>query len=140
MTSNVLSSTASKQIGFKSNESATNDTDFFPELKKHFKSEFLNRINQIVLFDELDSMAIKQIIASELKKLTDSLAKKEISFNYSDNIFEPLIKLCEAQGSAGRAVQKIINEQVKQPLLDKIMSGAKKNFHLAKQKEKIIFT
>jgi ATP-dependent Clp protease ATP-binding subunit ClpC len=139
MTSNVLGPNAGKQIGFNSSLTDASNTDHLPELKKHFKSEFLNRINQIVLFDELTGIAVKQIISSELEKLTNTLSKKEINLTYSENIFGFLTDLCQAQGSAGRAVQKIINEQIKQPLLDRIMSQSnRKSFVIKKIKDKLV--
>ena len=138
MTSNVLGANAGKQIGFNSNSADAPNTDYVPELKKHFKSEFLNRINQIIFFNELTSEAVSQIIKCELNKLTNTLAKKDISLTYTDNIFELLIDLCEKQSSAGRAAQQVINEHIKQPLLDKLMKSNHKSFVIKKIKDKLV--
>ena len=55
-------------------------------LKMQFRPEFLNRIDEIVIFNSLDKDEIKKIVEIQLQYLQDRLIEKKISISFSDKI------------------------------------------------------
>jgi ATP-dependent Clp protease ATP-binding subunit ClpC len=137
MTSNVLADKINrKQIGFEKTE--TTVANFRPELKKHFKPEFINRIGNILLFNNLDKQTITPIVRSQLKSLGQKIKTKGFNISVQPNVFEFLSDEAVKQDSGARAVKSVITRNIEQPLLDKIICSKKKNFSVQMSKNKIV--
>ena len=81
MTSNLGSSEIQEMIG-ESRESVKNAV--MTEVREHFRPEFINRIDEIVIFNSLGSEAIRRIAAIQLKSLQARVAAQDVTLEVTD--------------------------------------------------------
>ena len=94
------------------------------EVRSHFRPEFINRIDEIVVFHSLDEKNIGAIAKIQLKHLEQRLAKMEMTLDVSD---EALQKIAEAGYDpvyGARPLKRAIQQQIENPLSKLILSGA----------------
>jgi len=140
MTSNILGDKFSqKSIGFGSESIQKQDIELhLPELKKQFKPELINRINNLIIFNNLTQNDLQQVIKNQLKLLILKLDSKGIGVDISTSVTKFLAEKAGEQNAGARTAQNIIMKHIEQPLLDKLMNGQKKNFLVSKIKDKLI--
>ncbi len=80
MTSNIASDKIMEFVDRRDREKAVNE-----ELKRHFKPEFLNRLDDIVIFNPLDKEAIRGIVDILFKSIKEKLASRDITVELSEN-------------------------------------------------------
>ena len=93
------------------------------EVRSHFRPEFINRIDEIVVFHALDEKNIGAIARIQLKHLVDRLAKMEMTIDVSD---EALQKIAEAGYDpvyGARPLKRAIQQQIENPLSKLILAG-----------------
>ena len=93
------------------------------EVRSHFRPEFINRIDEIVVFHSLDEKNIGAIAKIQLKHLEQRLAKMEMTLDVSD---EALQKIAEAGYDpvyGARPLKRAIQQQIENPLSKLILSG-----------------
>ena len=94
------------------------------EVKAHFRPEFVNRIDEIVVFQPLDEAQIADIAKIQLKALEARLAKMEIKLAVSD----AALKVVAAAGFdpvyGARPLKRAIQQQIENPLAKEILSGS----------------
>ncbi|NHZ88939.1 ATP-dependent chaperone ClpB [Massilia sp. CCM 8733] len=93
------------------------------EVRSHFRPEFVNRIDEIVVFHALDEKNIGAIAKIQLKHLEQRLAKMEMTLDVSD---EALQKIAEAGYDpvyGARPLKRAIQQQIENPLSKLILSG-----------------
>ena len=117
MTSNLISKT--HQIGFNK----TNDDKDFKQLQNFFGIEFLNRINNIIYFNELKEEDIEKIIINKLDSLKKSYKMQDIKLNYHKKIIKELISLTEYEKFGARRVDKVISDYIESKVIDNIIEG-----------------
>lgn len=97
------------------------------ELKKKFAPEFINRIDEIIYFNDLDKESIKKIAFLELNKSVKRLSDIGFSCEMDDSIIEKLIDVgFDSQFGARpmkRAIQKWVDDPITDFLLDEPKSG-----------------
>jgi len=92
-------------------------------LRKTVRPEFLNRIDEIIMFTPLDKNEIQQIVEIQLKGLKQMLLSKNIIFDYTKEVVEALaIKGFDPQFGA-RPVKRVIQKDVLNELSKEILSG-----------------
>ncbi len=129
MTSNVGSDFINKMsaIGFGNspdNSQRESMKDKAEEsLKNQFRPEFLNRIDEIVIFNYLKIDQIKTIVDLEMSKVAKRLATKFISINISEKAKEFLIKEGFDANLGARPLKRIIQRLILDPLSIKIVTG-----------------
>ena len=106
----------------------TTKVEVFDMLKENLRPEFLNRIDEKIMFLPLSKSEIKQIALLMIKKLTKNLAKQEIGIHFDDSAMNLLADLgYEPQFGARpmtRVIQKeIVNELAKNVLIGKFSAG-----------------
>ncbi|MHA1171644.1 MAG: AAA family ATPase, partial [Candidatus Heimdallarchaeota archaeon] len=92
-------------------------------LKMQFRPEFLNRIDEIVIFNSLGKDEIRRIVEIQLRYLQDRLIERKISISFSDKIkgliadkgFDPIF--------GARPIKRKIQQMVENPLSMKILNG-----------------
>jgi ATP-dependent Clp protease ATP-binding subunit ClpA len=92
-------------------------------LKASFRPEFLNRIDEIVIFNYLKKPEIKRIVDLELSKVEKRLAGKEIKIQISDKAKDLLIKEGFDQNLGARPLKRVIQRLILDPLAIKIVIG-----------------
>ena len=133
MTSNIGSHFIEKMesIGFSNNSAGDDYTDtkekVMGALKDHFRPEFLNRIDEIVLFDILSEESIRQIVDLRIKVVKDRLDSKGISFEISEEAFAYLAKEGYNPHYGARPLNRLIQNKILNPVASYIISsGVKK--------------
>ena len=95
----------------------------FGELKNHFRPEFLNRIDEIVVFHGLDASQIGAIAKIQLKVLTERLAKMDLQLQVSDAALEELAKVGFDPVFGARPLKRAIQQRIENPLSRLILEG-----------------
>jgi hypothetical protein len=96
-------------------------------VKTFFKSEFVNRIDEIVIFNELPKEIIIKIIQQELAILSERMKKKgTILKDPNSDILNKLFELSDVSEYGAREIQRVISKNVSNSLARKMLSSEKK--------------
>ena len=121
MTSNAGSNLNSNGIGFNREESSLVDARVEASLKQTFRPEFLNRVDETIIFHELNKNELLQIVDLMLSEITDELAEKNIFITFDKKVKEYILeKAYEPKYGARplrRAIQKYIENELAECLL-----------------------
>ena len=124
----------SSEVGFGAKESIM-DYKVMQEkiegsVKKHFKPEFLNRLDGLVIFRTLTKDALRQVVYLEFKKLKDRLAKKHIVVTLDDTAREFLVEKGYVPEMGARPLRRVIEQYLEDPLAEKLLHqpNLEKNF------------
>ena len=121
MTSNAGSNLNSNGIGFNREESGLVDARVEAALKQTFRPEFLNRVDETIIFHELNKEELLQIVDLMLSEITDELAEKNIFITFDKKVKEYILeKGYEPKYGARplrRAIQKYIENELSECLL-----------------------
>lgn len=90
-------------------------------LQQTFKPEFLNRIDEIIIFQPLDKDSIAQIVQLQLKKIRQRLAKKDISITFADSVADYLSTHGYDQLYGARPLKREIQHRILDPLALKLL-------------------
>ncbi len=92
-------------------------------LKDQFRPEFLNRIDEIVIFNYLNKNDVKKIVDLEMAKVEKRLATKEIAIKISEKAKELLLKEGFDQNLGARPLKRVIQRLILDPLSVKIVTS-----------------
>ncbi len=92
-------------------------------LREHFKPEFLNRIDDIVVFKQLEREHISQIIDVQLERLRKTLAERNIKIALDDSAKELLVKEGYDPTYGARPLKRAIQSLIQNPLAIKLLNG-----------------
>lgn len=98
-------------------ERNTNDA-----IKKHFKPEFLNRLDKVVIFNYLSETDCETIAELEMSIVAEKMKKKGFSFEYNSSVIEGLIDKGIDSVKGARGLSQIRREQIESPLADSIVN------------------
>ena len=93
------------------------------ELKRAFKPEFLNRIDDIIVFDRLSEENIKEIASLMLGELAKRLAANDIEADFSDNAVAEIAKEGYDPVYGARPLRRAIQTKIEDMLSEKIIDG-----------------
>ena len=93
------------------------------EVKTHFRPEFINRIDEVVVFHALDEKHIKSIAQIQLQYLEARLAKLEIELQVSDAALTELAQAGFDPVFGARPLKRAIQSQIENPLAKNILEG-----------------
>ncbi|MBS3998919.1 MAG: AAA family ATPase [Desulfobulbaceae bacterium] len=93
------------------------------QLHKRLRPEFLNRVDEIVLFKPLTSQEIKKIAELQLKRLGKMLALKNITYEVSESALEWLSNIGFDPQFGARLLKRAIQKHITDPLSVKLLSG-----------------
>ena len=132
MTSNVGASMISTQgkLGFSAAEDAKKDKyeklkeTVNEELKKAFRPEFLNRIDDIIVFSHLSKEEIRQIVDLMMKDLFKRLAERDLSIEVTDEVKDYLAKDGYNEAYGARPLRRLIQKKIEDQLAEEILTNA----------------
>ena len=133
MTSNVGASTIKKQrtLGFTSDSTDEEKSQYekmkenvLDELKKTFRPEFLNRIDEIIVFHSLNKEQTRQIVSLMVKNLQKRLEKMEIKIEMDDKAKDLLAKEGFNPVYGARPLQREIRRKVEDRLSEELLKGS----------------
>lgn len=90
---------------------------------QHFRPEFINRIDELVIFHSLKKDQIRGIADIQLARLRSRLSEKDMSLTVDDSAFDQLIDAGFDPVYGARPLKRAIQQQVENPLAQKILSG-----------------
>lgn len=133
MTSNAGSTNASTPLGFGQTLSEQSEEKAMRALEQIMRPEFLNRIDEIIAFNQLSEDDFLQIAEILLNDLKESLAKREIRLTWDDALKSYLVKKGYSLKFGARNLRRLIEKEVENALaLEVIAAGetALKGAHL----------
>jgi len=148
MTSNIGSEHIAKMnsLGFlagKDGEEKKSLQDKVMEaLRESFRPEFLNRIDEIIIFNYLKKQEIKEIVDLELEKVISRLAKKNIEISITEKAKELLAERGFDPNLGARPLKRVIQKLVLDPLALQIVTGKileRGKVVVDKEEDKIVF-
>ncbi len=127
MTSNIGARFIQKRatLGFQSNADSSREKmeeQVLSEVKKTFAPEFVNRLDEIIIFDELADADLRKIIDLQIEKLNELLVKRTMEIRLTDEAKSWLIEKTCADRSYGarplkRALQKYVEDELSEALI-----------------------
>lgn len=131
LTSNVGSDLLRrKDIGFEegkvragSEKQTSEDRRIFSILKDSFKPEFLNRIDEIIIFTSLTKEDIKEIAIRMIEKTRKMLSEQNIHLEVSDKALDYLVENGYSDEYGARPLRRLIQKEVENTISAKIISG-----------------
>ena len=122
MTSNAGAQYASQaSMGFASTSTA--GSAMLKQVKHTFKPEFINRLNEIVVFNDMDEQMAKLILGKKLRELNAKLAAKSVSITLTDEAHQHLLKSGYSKEYGAREMDRVIQQQLKTMLMREILFG-----------------
>ncbi|MGE0801202.1 MAG: ATP-dependent Clp protease ATP-binding subunit [Lautropia sp.] len=124
MTSNI----GSHEIQRLSADPTLNDPDLIKEavmgeVRKAFRPEFINRIDEIVVFHGLDTRHIKEIAGIQLKLLERRLAERDLVLTVTDAALEQIAKAGFDPIYGARPLKRAIQQQLENPIAKLVLEG-----------------
>ncbi len=136
----------STQVGFGVKEGMMDFETMKGEIdravKKHFKPEFINRLDDVVIFKALDQDNLTKVIDLELNKLMLRLERKEIRLDIDQAAKDLLVKQGYQPEMGARTMRRVIEQKVEDPLAEKILLDGEepKTYHVTSDGESLVFT
>ncbi len=131
MTSNVGASmiTNTSRLGFATSDDESKDKyeklkeTVTEEMKKAFRPEFLNRIDETIVFAHLTKEEIRQIVDLMLKDLFKRLDERELSVEVTDEVKDHLAEAGYSEAYGARPLRRLIQRKIEDMLAEEILSG-----------------
>jgi ATP-dependent Clp protease ATP-binding subunit ClpC len=128
MTSNVG---AKKVSDFGGGVGFTDDTDrskvkdsiIKKSLKQQFSPEFLNRIDDIIVFNKLDDKSLKKIVTLELDKLNTRLVESDYKITFDKTVLNEILSRNSEEDYGARPIKRIIQNLCEDFISDQILMG-----------------
>lgn len=130
MTSNVGAEILQRNtsMGFGIERSAENEYDkirekIMDETKRVFKPEFLNRLNELVIFKSLGREDMESIVTLELRNLAERLKERELAFEFEDSAKTFLIEKGYDEKYGARPLRRAVERYLEDSLAEAILNG-----------------
>ena len=137
MTSNVgarLITEKQSSLGFNSENENAEESEkkdikelVTGELRKVFRPEFLNRVDDIIVFNKLNKDEIKQISVKMLKTLENRLDKMNIKISFTDNAISEIADKGFDENYGARPLRRAIQNEIEDPLSEQMLEGKVKD-------------
>ena len=93
------------------------------ELKNHFTPEFLNRVDEVVVFNPLKENEVSKIVDIELLKLTTRLENMSYNITISDEVKEFISKVGFDEKYGARPIKRAIQEKIEDLISEEVLRG-----------------
>ncbi len=130
-------------IGFTTSRYAEEEkkkTILQSEMKKYFQPEFLNRIDDVIVFNSLSKEDVKEIVKIEVGKLLSRLKGLKININCQDSVIEHIGEIGFDETYGARPIKRAIQEKIEDLVSEKYLSGdivEGKNYYLTYKDDEI---
>jgi ATP-dependent Clp protease ATP-binding subunit ClpC len=130
LTSNVGAESIKRQTTLGFNAMAEDEADFEgmkakidAVAKKHFRPEFLNRLDELVVFRMLEKESLNEIVDLEVAKLVKRLAEKEIDLVLEESARDLIVTEGYDPDYGARPMRRAVEQLLEDPLAEAILSG-----------------
>lgn len=127
---------------FDSDDHATEDL-VMAELRRHFKPELLNRMDDIIIFHSLSGDSFKRIAEKMLQDLVKRLAEQEIIVTYDEEVLDWIVREGADADFGARPLKRFIQRYVETVVAKEVIKGAieeGQTLHLSMEQSKLIIT
>ena len=111
----MTSSLNCNNLGFKPNENYN--------LKEYFSESFINKIDEIIVFDNLDKKTVEKIIKNRINELVN---KYDIQIHYDNTIIDEIINMSEYKLYGASKINSIINNKINNLIINELINNNKK--------------
>ena len=120
-----------KQLGFRDTRQDVNDpkvyeamkTKMLDEMKKTFRPEFINRVDEIMVFQHLKKEEILQIADLYLKRVNEQAASMEITLELSEAVKSLLVEQGYDPNMGARPLRRAVQKFIEDPLSEQMLMG-----------------
>jgi len=130
MTSNIGARFIQKKssMGFQSADAGTIDKSVsdmvLGEVKRTFNPEFINRIDEIIVFDALSDDDLRRIMGLLVKQLNDNLVDRKLKIALTAEVIDWIIEVtCKDRSYGARPLRRAIQRYVEDPLSEELIRG-----------------
>lgn len=127
MTSNIGAANAGKtKLGISApgeSKVTTNVEAITEAVKKGFAPEFINRLDDIIVFNCIDEKVGRMVAEKELKALAEKLIKNKVGFTYTDACVDEIVRLGISPMYGAREIQRTVYAQVRSKLVKAIVAN-----------------
>ena len=116
MTSNI--GFGKEEIGFCKDSSSVNS-----KLKEFLSVEFLNRIDEVMIFEQLTDEVIRKILDKKIKEVKDKFLEKGITLKIGKKVIEEIIELSNYREYGARKLDKILESKIDLLVIDEMLTG-----------------
>ncbi len=120
MTSNIASAII-QDMGLSERELMVTRVE--QELKRHFRPEFLNRVDEVLIFHRLTEEHMREIVHIQLERLNEILADRQIRLEATDAAVALLARKGYDPDFGARPLKRTIQREVQDPLANKVLAG-----------------
>lgn len=113
----ILTSNLGSQYAFEAN----NHDKYMEEVKRHFKPEFINRIDEIIVFNALDDSAFIKIAHKFMDQLKERLEKRDIHLHIKNAVYAQIAKMGVDPVYGARPMKRYIQRQIETSIAKKII-------------------
>lgn len=126
MTSNAGTSNKASGIGFGSDGYAVMENKIKDVLKEIFRPEFLNRIDEIIVFDRLKKDELKEIVKLMLKEIEDEVREKNMTIEIEEPVIDFILQKGYDPKYGARPLRRTIQKYIEDELADMYIRGGYK--------------
>jgi ATP-dependent Clp protease ATP-binding subunit ClpC len=140
MTSNIGTGDVGKGLGFTATPDQLPDYDF--HLKKHFRPEFLNRLDDVVVFRPLTTEALSDILDLQMEEVTERLTDQKLTIQLDASAREMLLAEGYDPAYGARPLRRAIQQHITRPLSTAILEdtfGAGDTIKVAAKDGELVF-
>ena len=123
MTSNAGSNTKSGSVGFARTANEQGRERAMKALQEFLRPEFINRVDEIVYFNQLTEDNFKAIAALMLQELQNSLSEKGIVFTWQDSLLDYLVKKSYSAAYGARNLRRLIQKELEDAIASRIIDS-----------------
>ena len=125
LTSNIGHAQASKKsMGFVQDDIKREDS-YKDSVKKSLKPELLARINEVMVFEELEDSVVKKIISFEINKIKNKLLKSSIKMDIKSNSIDCIFNDIKSKNLHARHIKNYIREKIQVPIAKMVVKNSK---------------
>ena len=123
MTTNAGSNTKVGSVGFGRTANEQGKDRALKALNDFLRPEFINRVDEIVYFNQLTEANFKGIAVLMLKELAGALADKGIAFSWDDSLLEYLVKKSYSAAYGARNLRRLIQKELEDSIAVRLIEG-----------------
>ena len=97
------------------------------EVKRVFTPEFRNRLDKVVVFNQINKEMAKDIAQKELNKFKEKLTNKNVNLEFSDECIDFITEKGLSREFGAREILRVINSEIKPLLVDELLFGELSN-------------
>jgi len=143
LTTNVIAEKEKAAIGFNENEDDKEPAINMDEINATFSPEFRSRLDNIILFNPIDSI-VDKIVSKNLKELGAQLADKKVRLTVTPAVKKYFAENCFNTNNGARELDRVIDNKIKRAIADEILfgkltNGGTANVDFSKKTQEITF-